>query len=296
MSGNNKGFRVFSNIIMILLSFISIMPLVLFIISSITRESVINQFGYSFFPREIDFTAYRYLFKSISTILNAYGMTIIVAGTGTIANLFLTVTLGYMLSKRDLPGRNFLSFFVFFTMLFNCGMIPSYIIWSQVFHVTDTVWGLILPNLMLSAFNVILIRTYFSTNVPQEIVDAAEVDACSQIRMLGAIYMPLSKPIIATLSLFSVLAYWNDWINGLYYIVTKKELYTIQNVLNSLQNNADYLKQYVNSSGLGAYAKDIPSLSFRMALAVMSVAPILIIFPFFQKSFVRGIVIGGVKG
>ncbi|HJC58701.1 MAG TPA: carbohydrate ABC transporter permease [Candidatus Eisenbergiella intestinipullorum] len=295
MAGKGKGFQIFSNIIMILLSASAVLPFVLLVVSSITSEATITKYGYSFLPRDIDFTAYQYLFMSGGKILRSYGMTIIVAGIGTTLNICMTMAIGYLLSKRDLPGRNLISFFIFFTMLFSGGMIPGYIVWSQVMHVSDTIFGLICPNLMMSAFNVILMRTYFTTNVPVELCEAAEMDSCSQIGILIHISIPLSKPMISTLSLFAMLAYWNDWINGLYYLVRNKDLYTIQNVLNTMQNNVQFLKDYA-SSGMGDFASSIPSLGVRMAIAVISIVPIMVAYPFFQKSFVRGIVIGGVKG
>lgn len=208
----------------------------------------------------------------------------------------LTMLFGYLLSKKDLPGRTFLSFFLFFTMLFSGGMVPSYIIWSQVFHIRDTVWALILPNLLLNAYNVILMRTYFSTNVPEEIIEAAQMDSCSEIGILFRIAIPLSKPMIATIGLFSGLAYWNDWINGIYYLVKRTDLYTIQNVLNTMMSNAQFLADNASRAGLQQMNMSVPSSGVRMAIAVLAVIPVLCIYPFFQKFFVKGIVVGGVKG
>lgn len=296
MVENGKRFRVFINIILVVLCIIAVMPFILLISSSITEEAVINQSGYSFIPKIIDFSAYKYLFMARDSILKAYGMTIMVTAVGTVFNVFLTMTMGYLLSKKDLVGRNFISFFVFFTMLFSGGMVPSYIIWSQVMKVSNTVFGLIFPNLLLSAFNIILMRTYFSTNIPQEINEAAEMDSCSQVDILFRIAIPLSKPMIATVGLFSALAYWNDWINGLYYLTRRKELYTIQNVLNSMASSVQFLKDNANTSVGLEFSKGIPTLGVRMAIAVIAVVPVLIIYPFFQKFFIRGIVIGGVKG
>ena len=295
MAGRGKGFRIFAHIILSLLTVSAVLPFILLVVSSVTSEEIINRYGYSIIPRSLDFTAYRYLLMSSTKILKAYGMTVLVASVGTTANIFLTMFMGYLLSKRDLPGRSALSFLIFFTMLFNGGMIPSYIVWSSLMKVTDTIWGLILPNLLLSAFNVILMKNYFTTNVPQEILEAAEMDSCSQVQMLFRVCIPLSRPMISTLALFSALAYWNDWINGLYYLVRNKDLYTIQNVLNTMQNNIQFLKEYA-TAGLGEFASSVPSLGVRMAIAVLSIVPIMVIYPFFQKSFVRGIVIGGVKG
>lgn len=294
MAGNQKRFCILANIIIIILCITAVIPFLLLVSSSITEEAIINQSGYSFIPKKVDFAAYKYLFMASESIIKAYGMTIAVTLTGTAANVFLTMSMGYLLSKKDLVGRNFISFFVFFTMLFSGGMVPSYIIWSQVMKVSNTILGLICPNLMLNAFNIILMRTYFSTNIPQEINEAAEMDSCSQVDILFRIAVP--KPMIATVGLFSALAYWNDWINGLYYLTRKKELYTIQNVLNSMASSVQFLKDNVNTSIGLQFSKGIPTLGVRMAIAVIAVIPVLIIYPFFQKFFIRGIVIGGVKG
>ena len=295
MAGKGKGFRVFANIVMILLTLSAVLPFVLLVASSVTSEAAIMKYGYSFIPREFSTAAYRFLMMSSKRILKAYGMTFIVTAIGTVVNTFMTMFVAYLLSKRNLPGRKILTFFVFFTMLFSGGMIPSYIVWNQLMHVRDTIFGLICPNLLMSAFNVILMRTYLATNIPQEILEAAEMDSCPQFKMLFYICVPLSKPMVATLALFSALAYWNDWINGLYYISVKRDLYTIQNVLNAMQSSIQFLKDNA-SAGMTEFAMNLPSMGVRMAIAVIAILPIMVIYPFFQKSFVRGIVIGGVKG
>ena len=279
---------------MVMLSLACILPFALLIIASFTDEATLLLNGYSFFPAKLSLEAYEYIWMSGKKILKAYGMTFFVTAFGTFFNIFLTLFLGYLLSKRELPGRSALSFFVFFTMLFNGGMVPSYIVWSQIIGVRDTVWGLILPNLLMGAYNVILMRTYFTTNLPQEIIEAAQLDACSEIGILFRVAIPLSKPMIATIGLFSGLAYWNDWTNGLYYLVKRTDLYTIQNVLNNMMNNINFLKN--NASSVADQAIAIPSTGLRVAIAVVAVLPVLAIYPFFQKFFVKGIVVGGVKG
>ena len=290
-----KGFQIFANVVMTLLALCCVLPFILLISSSVTDEATLMKNGYAFIPETVNFRAYQYLFQSFGGIARAYGMTVIVTAIGTTINVCMTMFMGYLLSKQDLPGKGFLSFFIFFTMLFSGGMVPSYIIWSQYLHVGDTIFALICPNLLLGGYNVILMRTYFTTNVPQEILEAAEMDSCSQVGILFHIFIPLSKPMVSTLALFAALAYWNDWINGQYYLIRNKDLYTIQNVLNAMQNNVQFLKEYASSS-MGEFASSIPSLGVRMAIAVISIIPIMIAYPFFQKSFVRGIVIGGVKG
>lgn len=273
-----------------------LLPFILLIMASITDEATLTLYGYSFFPRKFNLRAYDYLFQSIERIARAYGITILVTVVGTTLNVTMTMFMAYLLSKQDLPGRNFLSFFIFFTMLFSGGMVPSYIVWSQYMHVGDSLMGLIFPNLALGAYNVILMRTYFTTNVPKDILEAAEMDSCSELGMLFRIAIPLSKPMLSTVSLFSALAYWNDWINGLYYLTRRGDLYSIQNVLNSMMNNVQFLKESSMDISSSQITTQIPTSGVRMAIAVISIIPIMIIYPFFQKAFIKGIVIGGVKG
>ena len=296
MAGTNKGFLIFANATMIILMLCCLLPFILLIMASITDEATLTLYGYSFFPRKFNLRAYDYLFQSIERIARAYGITILVTVVGTTLNVTMTMFMAYLLSKQDLPGRNFLSFFIFFTMLFSGGMVPSYIIWSQYMHVGDSLMGLIFPNLALGAYNVILMRTYFTTNVPRDILEAAEMDSCSELGMLFRIAIPLSKPMISTVGLFSALAYWNDWINGLYYLTRRGDLYSIQNVLNSMMNNVQFLKESSMDISSSQITTQIPTSGVRMAIAVISIIPIMIIYPFFQKAFIKGIVIGGVKG
>ncbi len=291
-----KGFRVFANAVMVTLAMCCVLPFILLISSSVTDEATLMKNGYAFIPETVNFMAYQYLFQSFGGILRAYGMTVFVTAIGAFLNVSMTMFMAYLLSKRDLPGRSFISFFIFFTMLFSGGMVPSYIVWSQYMHVGDSVFALICPNLLLGGYNVILMRTYFTTNVPQEILEAAEMDSCSEIGKLFHISIPLSKPMISTVALFSALAYWNDWINGIYYLTRRKDLYTIQNVLNSMMNNVQFLKENTLDAASAQIVNQIPTQGVRMAIAVISVLPILVIYPFFQKAFIKGIVIGGVKG
>lgn len=296
MAGENKTFRVIVHIVMSLLSLACVLPFVLLLMASVTDDAVLATYGYSFFPKEFSLTAYQYLLSASDKILRAYGMTFLVTITGTAMNMFLTFSLGYMLSKRDLPGRGFFSFFIFFTMLFHGGMVASYIVWSNMIQIGDTVFALILPNLMLGAYSVILARTYFTTNIPEEIIEASRIDGCGEIGIMFRIVAPLSKPIMATLGLMAGLGYWNDWINGLYYVVRRPELYTIQNVLNTMMANAEFLTNNSNLAALREANLSVPTYGVRMGIAVIAVIPVLVVYPFFQKYFVKGIVIGGVKG
>ena len=295
---NMKSERGFSNgaaVIMVLLAFICIFPVLLLFMSSITSEASLLKNGYSVFPEEFGFDAYRYLWMSREKILRAYGMTIAQTSVGTSLSVVVTTLLAYPLPRKDLPGRNVIAFYIFFTMLFSGGMIPSYMMWTQMFHIKDTFFALIFPSLFLSGFAVIMMRTYFSTNIPDNVLEAAKIDGASEVKILLRIVLPMSKPILSTVGLMTALAYWNDWMNGLYYLTKRTDLYTIQNLLNRLITSADFLSNNQANSLLAANIQ-VPSVGVRMAVAVIAILPILVIYPFFQKGFVKGIVIGGVKG
>ena len=291
----DKKFDLLANVILILLCLTCVLPLLLLVTSSVTSEAALMANGYSFFPKEISLEAYKYLLTSIKQILQAYKMTTLVTFTGTTLNITLTMLLAYPLSRPTLPGRGFFSFMVFFTMLFNGGTIPSYLMWTQTFHIKDTFWALILPNLMMNAFGVIVARTYLTTSIPGELLESSRMDGAGEMRTLVSIVLPLSKPIISTIALLIGLAYWNDWINGLYYIRKRTELYTIQNLLNRMIASADFISNNAANSAVAA-GVTVPSVGVRMAIAVIALIPIMIIYPFLQKGFVKGIVIGGVKG
>lgn len=294
-SKSDKLFSYVSTAVMLLLSLSCIFPILLLFMSSITSENSLLKNGYSIFPKEFGFDAYKYLWFSRAKIVRAYAMTIAATAVGTISSVTITTLLSYPLSRKNLPARNFFAFFVFFTMLFNGGMIPSYMMWTQTFHIKDSFWALIMPSLLLSGFAVIMMRTYFSTNIPDNIVEAAMIDGASELKILLHIVIPMSKPIISTVGLMTALAYWNDWLNGLYYLTKRTDLYTIQNLLNRLISSADFLRNNQANSMIAANIQ-VPSVGVRMAIAVIAIIPILLIYPFFQKGFVKGIVIGGIKG
>ncbi len=290
-----KGFSRVANIVLFILSLLCVLPLLLLVTSSFASEQSLLKHGYSFLPREFSLESYRYLWFSRAQILNAYKMTILATTVGTLSNLTITTLMAYPLSRKGLPGRNFFSFMVFFTLLFNGGMIPSYLMWVQVFHIKDTFWALILPTLLMNGFGVIVMRTFFTTNIPEEVLEAARIDGAGETRTLIQIVLPLSTPILSTIALLSGLAYWNDWINGLYYLVKRTDFYTIQNLLNRLIASADFIANNAANSSLTA-GVTVPSVGIRMAIAVIALIPIMIIYPFLQRGFVKGIVIGGVKG
>lgn len=288
-------YQILSNVIMILWTLIIILPFILLFMSSITDESTLVTNGYSFFPAKFSAESYKYIIRSGGQILRAYGVSITVTVVGTLINVFLSALMAYPLSVKNLPGRSFMMFFVFFTMLFNGGIVPSYIMWTGTFHIKDTIAAQLLPNLMLSAWNVMMIRTYFSTSIPDGLYEAAEIDGASQFTIFWKIVLPLGKPILVTMGTFAGLAYWNDWTNGLYYIVKNKDLYNVQNLLNQMVQNIQFLTQSSNSN-VSAAAASIPATGIQMAIAFVAILPIMLIFPYFQKYYAKGIALGAVKG
>ena len=294
MVEKGKAFRIFSNVLMILIGICSIAPFLLLIMSSVTDEQSLVSNGYSFFPKEYSLYAYKYLLADSTSMVRAYGISILVTAVGTVANLLLTTLYAYPLSRKDLPGRNIFAFYLFFTMLFSGGLVPSYIMWSRTFHINNTIFALIVPNLLLGAFNVIMMRTYFTTNIPDAVIEAARIDGAGEIRILYRIVLPMAMPIIATIGLLVGLAYWNDWQNGLYYL-NDDRLFSIQVLLMDIQRNIDSLRRSA-SQGASVSLANLPSTGVRMAITVLGILPIMIVYPFVQKYFVKGIAIGAVKG
>lgn len=278
--------------VLILLTLAAIVPFVLLIIASFTDNNVAITEGFSFFPSKWSTDAYQYIVNEKDTMLRAYGITIVVTLIGTTLGLLISVMLAYSIANSELPGRNLLTFFVTLTMLFNGGLVPTYLIYTNVFHIKNTLAALIVPNLLMNGFNVILIRNYFATGVPTVLYEAARIDGASEFYIFYRIALPLSKPILATIGLLMGIAYWNDWQNGLYYL-NDTALYSIQNILNRINENISFL---ASNSTSGVKITDLPTSTIRMAIAVIGILPIVCIYPFFQEYFVRGIAVGAVKG
>lgn len=294
MVEKGKGFQVFAHLVLIIIVICCLAPFVLLLMSSFTEEEALIINGYSFFPEKFSTYAYKYLLSDSVAMLRAYGISAFVTVAGTLCNLLITTLYAYPLSRKDLPGRNFFAFFLFFTMLFSGGLVPSYIMWTRTFHIQNTIFALLIPNLLLSAFNVIMMRTYFNTNIPDAVIEAARIDGANEFKILYGIVLPMALPILATIGLLVGLGYWNDWTNGLYYINDDK-LYSVQVLLTNIQRNMDALKQTAASGG-NISSANIPSTSVRMALTALGVFPVMVVYAFLQKYFVKGIAIGAVKG
>jgi putative aldouronate transport system permease protein len=292
-----KTSDVITHIVMILLCFMCVMPFLLIVISSFTDESALMMNGYSFFPEKWSTYAYTYILGGGSSkVLHGYVVSIGVTVVGTVSSILMTILFAYPLSRKDLPGRNIIAFFIFFTMLFNGGLVPSYMMWTRVFHIKNTFGALLFPSLLMNAFYVIMMRTYFSTTIPEELIEAARIDGGSEMKILWKVVAPLSKPMVATLAFMIGLGYWNDWMNGLYY-VTDDNYFSIQNILNRMLQDVQFLSTAAATQvSMGSVASNLPTTGVRMSVAVLGLLPILIAYPFFQKYLVKGIMIGGVKG
>ncbi len=287
----HRGISRLSHVVMVVLSLAAILPFVLLVIASFTDNAVAVSEGFSFWPSKCSTDAYEYIVNERATLLRAYGITILVTLIGTSVGLMISTMLAYTLSNDELPGRKVLTFFVVLTMLFNGGLVPTYLIYTNVFHIKDTLLALIVPSLLMSGFNVVLIRNYFATGVPKSLYEAARIDGAGEIYIFARIALPLSKPILATVGLLMGIAYWNDWQNGLYYLNDTK-LYSIQNILNRINENISFI---ASNSTSGVKIADLPTNTIRMAIAVVGILPIVCIYPFFQEYFVKGIAVGAVK-
>ncbi|PXV85380.1 putative aldouronate transport system permease protein [Lachnotalea glycerini] len=297
-SRKSKRYQFVINLIMMIITLFIILPFVLVFISSITDENVLIRNGYSFFPKKLSLYAYQYIIRQGEKIVRAYGVTILVTCAGTILNLAMSSLLAYPLSVKTLPHRRALTFFIFFTMLFNGGLVPTYLMYVNYIHIKNTIWALIVPNLLLSANNVLMIRSYFMTSIPDALFEAAKIDGAGHVKIFSTIVLPLGKPILVTMGLFSGLAYWNDWTNGLYYLSGNQgqKLYGIQNLLNQMITDIQYLASGKVAGNIGAEVAKLPTTSIRMAIAFIAMLPLFIIYPFLQKYFSEGITLGAVKG
>ena len=293
----DKIFQFIGHAVMIFLSFCAVVPMILLLMSSVTDNNTLISNGYSFIPEKFSLYAYEYIFKTGSAVIHAYGISILLTAAGTLLSLAVTTLLAYSLSKPGLPGRNFLSFYVFFTMLFSGGLVPTYMNYTNVFGLKNTFLALLIPGLVTNGFYILLMKSYFVSSIPGEITEAALIDGASEFQTFSRVALPLAKPIVATIGLFSGIGYWNDWQNGYIYLTKRTDLYSIKNLLNRMINNIQYLiqnKANVRNADVGLAS--IPSVSIRMAMAVVGILPVVLIYPFIQSNFVMGITLVGVMG
>jgi putative aldouronate transport system permease protein len=280
--------RLAVHVCLLILSFLFLAPLIVMVSASFSSEADISRYGYSLFPRTFTTAAYQYILQDPSQILTAYGVTITVTLIGTCIGVLTMALLAYPLSRKDFFLRKPLSFYVFFTLLFNGGMVPLYILVTHYLQLQDTLEALILPYLVMPWY-VLLLRTYFAA-LPRELIDAAKMDGAGEWRIFFRIVVPLSRPALATVALFSALVFWNDWYLALLFI-NSSNLVPLQYLLYQISTDITVLQ-----TSSQAFGVQIPALSAQMAIAVLAVGPITLAFLLVQKYFVSGITLGGVKG
>lgn len=293
-----KRMKIWSNVILTILSVLAILPIILLLIGSFTDNATALSEGFSYFPSKLSGEAYKYIIDQWRMVGKGYLNTILVTGIGTALSLIITSMFGYGLTVKGLPGGKIFMALLIISMLFNGGIVAQYFVYSNVFRIKDTYLALIMPNYLMSAFNVILVSNYFRNSVSAEILEAARIDGADEFSVFWKILLPLSVPILATIGIMTAIGYWNDWMNGLYYLSARdgQQYYTIQLILNQINDNVNFLASQASQLGMTMDASKIPSTTVRMAIAFVGILPILIAFPFFQKYFVKGISVGGVKG
>ena len=294
LTAEEKTVKTAAYIVLSIMCILAIIPFWLLVASSFSDSNYAISEGYKFFPKLTSLEAYRYIVSQWDQIGRAYLITIIVTVSGTALSLLISTTLAYGLMQQGLPGRKLITGLILFTMLFSGGIVPQYMIYSNYLNIKNTLLGLIVPNLLTNAFSVILVRNFFTTTIPGELKEAMELDGAGPLRIYFRMILPLSKPILATLGIMAAIAYWNDWTNSLYYI-TDTKLFSVQQLLNEMNNNILFMAN--NSSQLqGVDVTTLPTVTMRMAIAVVGILPIIIAYPFFQKYFAKGITGGAVKG
>ena len=286
-------FEVIGYILVFLFALACVIPFYLIIMGSFTKESTIVTTGYKLWLTTKDFSteAYAMAFKSPQTILKAYGVTIFVTVVGTVLSIFLTTMTGYVLARKDFPWKNGFSFFFFFTTLFNGGLVPYYLLCTTYLGFTNRIYSLILPG-MFSVWNMIIAKS-FMKGIPFEMVEAAKIDGAGDFCIYYKVILPMAKPLVATITLFVALAYWNDWYNCMLFMSTGEHWnlqYTLQNILNS----SEALKRIAVLTGM--QVGQLPSEGLKLAMTVIATGPIVLLYPFLQKYFVKGLTLGAVKG
>lgn len=293
LSKDEISINILGIILIGLFALVCVLPFYLIIIASFTSETSLIRNGYPLLPSLANFSldSYKLSLKNPVAILKSYGVTIGVTAAGTFFAVLLATMTGYVLSRKDFPWRNKFSFFYFFTTLFNGGLVPWYLLCVRYLNFKNNILGLLLP-LMFSVWNMIIAKS-FMLGLPMEITESAKIDGANDLVIFAKLILPLSKPLIATLSLFSALAYWNDWYNCMLYITTE-DMFTLQYYLQRILGSAEAMRIVAEKSGIAL--PSIPIESMKMSMTVIATGPIVLLYPFVQRYFVKGLTIGAVKG
>lgn len=285
--------KIILHIFLIAISIGYVIPILLMINISFTDEAAISEFGYQLIPSKWSVDAYKMVFENMEQVIDSYKTTISYSLLGTVLSILVQTLMAYPLARNNFHHKKFITVFLMITMFFSGGIVPSYILNTQYLHIGNTFWIYIFPGLM-SAWNVILFKTYFN-GLPDGLVEAAKIDGASEYRVYFEIIIPLSTPIIACIAFTTLLAKWNDWNISLLYIRNNR-LYSLQYLLQRIINEADYIKKMQGTAMEGLGSTELPAESMRYATAVIAAGPMMVVFPFFQKYFAKGLVVGSVKG
>jgi putative aldouronate transport system permease protein len=282
------------NLLMIFVCLVALIPIYVVVISSVTSEAALTANGYRLWPAEFSTTAYSFLFAQGSIVVTAYVNTIISTTAGTVLAVIMVGLYAYAISRDNFQFKTFFTFFAFFTMLFGGGLVAYYMVMRQVLQIHNSLWALFLPS-AFSPFWVIVMRTFYKANVPNEIIESARIDGASEWRTLLQIVAPLAIPGLATVALFSAIGIWNNFFNCLL-LVDEAKYYSLQYTIYTTLNNIRFLLENADKMAGLVNISTLPSQTFRMAMAVVTVGPIIFAYPFFQRYFIRGLTIGAVKG
>lgn len=268
-------------------------PFLLVVSGSLTTNAAAIEHGFQLIPAEFTTAAYQALFKDPTNVINGYKVTLFVTVAGTAVSLLVNSMMAYVLSRNSLPGRRAINVYVLITMLFNGGMVPWYIVCTRYLHLQNNILALIVP-MLVNAWNIFLIRNFFSSISPA-MHESALLDGAGEFTIFSRIYVPLAKPVMATVLLFTALGYWNDWWHGLM-LIERQELQPLQMLLRSVVSNIQFLQTADPSPEIQALMASIPGDGLKMALVIVTTGPIILLYPFVQRFFVKGIMVGSVKG
>ena len=288
---------VITTVLMILLGILCLIPFLLIFSVSLSENGRLMKEGYNVIPVGLDVSAFTYVIQRGSAILKSVGISAFVTVVGTFCGVMMALMFAYPMTRKGYPLARFMTIFILIPMLFSGGLVPQYILYTQGLKIKNTIFALLLPNLLVSSYNIIVMRTFIKSGIPDDILDAASIDGASEGKIFLRIVLPLAKPIIGTTGLMTGMAYYNDWTNGLYYI-TDSKLFSLQNLLNRMLTNIQFLQQ--NSEQLanqaGQALAELPTANIRMALAVVGLIPVFLAFPFIHKAMIGGLTVGALKG
>ncbi len=277
--------------VVFVVSMICFIPFWLIVAGSLSLESDIVTYGYSIWPRNWSISASEMVLNSPERILQAYKISITITAVGTGISLFFSAMAAFVLMRKDFPYRNTVAMFLYFPSIFSGGMLPSYLLIAKYLGLKDSIWALILPG-MISTWNIFLLRN-FMKDIPDSIMESAKIDGANDFQIFTKFFLPLSKAGLATIGLFTALGYWNSWSGAMLYI-NKQKLFPLQYLLYSMLSNMQGLKELASQAGIAM--PNLPSETYKMAMAVVTTGPILLLYPFVQRYFVKGITVGSVKG